>query len=833
MINTGLDSAEAPGEISPVGRFHSGKRGRQRVRQVFRGKRGGFWSTERARMAWRGGCLALLGVCLTVLLPAARAQAGAQGGGARVLTTAGEIFGLPASEAAKELPVHLRATVAYYQPSRYMLFVSDATGGVYVNLIPSERPPMRRGDLIEVDGVTGKSYRTMVMNPHIRVIGKGTLPAAHEAGFRSLMAGEQDCQYVSIRGTVRSAAMKQDLTGMIAQLEVLIPGGLVRAYLQDDRGVDLAGLIDAEVQFSGVAGGVFNGRKQLMHTVVYASDQRELKVLRLARVKPMDLPWTAMGDVLQTRYVDDRSERVRVQGAVTFYEPANSIVIQHNGVSLLAQTHDSQLITLGEVVDVVGFAVANGSGPMLDEAQVFTTGRFEDVTPQKVSYEDAVAGKYSDGLVSLQGKVLSQLHDKLSDTMVIVVDDHPVNVLLWTGDRPRLHDLAMGTLVNVTGICHINKTDPWGSPVSFLLEVREPTDVGVVANASWWTVTHLLGLLLGLLAMSVSITAWAVALRRRVSAQAERIQYSMAVECQRGRLLEEINSSTPLPVLMDDICSSIGSLVPGVHCSYELLDSYYEEDRYGARGAIERGRTQQSGGIKRAALFEAVMTDTTGAALGIYRVIGPGERTLSEAERGALTVGASLSNLALNQRRLYERLNFHSTHDSLTGLPNRRYSDSRLTEVLRQAEARRERVGVVYIDVDHFKAVNDEFGHKTGDMYLQELSRRLSGAVRTRDLLARIGGDEFLLTVPGLGGLEDALAYKHRLESCFGDSFRLDDVTIHGAASIGMAIYPDHGETAEELQRHADGDMYEAKRRARTPPAPFAGMRSGERRKVS
>ncbi|MBB5059023.1 diguanylate cyclase (GGDEF)-like protein [Granulicella aggregans] len=761
-----------------------------------------------------------LGIALA-LLPGAICRSGAQGIGRPdgVLHTVREIEQLPPAEAAKGLPVHLTATITYYEPGRYTMFVADPTGGIYVGLVTPEAQGMRRGDLIEIAGITNKSYKTTVIKPHIRVLGPGSLPAAKAAGFRELMSGDDDCQLVKIRGTVRSASIKKDPSGKMAQLEIQIPGGLVRAYIEDREGVDLTDLIDAEVEFSGVAGGIFNGRKQLMQTVLYGTNKGDLMVLRPAKVRPRQLPWTAIDDVLQTRYVEDRSERVRVRGAVTFYEPANSIVIQHDGESLLAQTHDLESIALGQVVDLVGFADGNGSGPMLDEAQIFPTGEFETVMPRPVSYEDAITGLYSEGLVTLEGKVLSELHGEVSDSMVITVDEHPVNVLLWTSDRLRLQPLAVGTVVKVTGICHITKTDPWGNSVSFLLEMREAGDVTVVRVASWWTVLHLLLLLLALLVVSLTVTGWALALRRRVTAQAERIQQSMAVERERGRLLEAINSQMPLTELMEDICGSFEELVAEVTCSYDLLESCCDlsEDWTVEHRAPDAGVARGSIEVRRTPVFEAMMTDTTGAAIGVFRAVGSAGRKISAEEREALTVCASLANIALNQRRLFERLNFTSTHDPLTGLPNRRLSDLRLDEALRDAKVSGRLVGVVYIDVDHFKQVNDVHGHKTGDLYLQAISERLNGKVRSSDLLARIGGDEFMLTAT-LRTHEDAEMYRQRLKSSFEERFHLEGVVVDGSASIGLAVFPVHGTTAEELQRHADLDMYAAKERRHSVP---------------
>ena len=115
---------------------------------------------------------------------------------------------------------------------------------------------------------------------------------------------------------------------------------------------------------------------------------------------------------------------------------------------------------------------------------------------------------------------------------------------------------------------------------------------------------------------------------------------------------------------------------------------------------------------------------------------------------------------------------------------------------------------VVYIDIDHFKQVNDEYGHKVGDLYLRQISTRLLTQIRPIDTLARVGGDEFIVIAPLESALEVENVFLARLRACFESPFVIEGACIHGAASLGVASYPEHGTTAEELKRNADQAMY-------------------------
>lgn len=225
-------------------------------------------------------------------------------------------------------------------------------------------------------------------------------------------------------------------------------------------------------------------------------------------------------------------------------------------------------------------------------------------------------------------------------------------------------------------------------------------------------------------------------------------------------------------------------------------------------------------------VFEAGLTDSKGREMGTFRAGSSDPNPLSKFEAEVLQVGTGLANLAVNQRRIYQELNYTSTHDQLTGLPNRRLSDITLQSALNEAAASGASLGVAYIDVDLFKDLNDRYGHKIGDLYLQQIAERLASQVRSTDKLARIGGDEFLLIANALKSAEDLDAYKSRLENCFRSPFILDGCRISGSASIGVAVFPDHGDDAEVLKRHADNAMYAAKRRRRSEQALTASSES-------
>jgi diguanylate cyclase (GGDEF)-like protein/PAS domain S-box-containing protein len=158
-----------------------------------------------------------------------------------------------------------------------------------------------------------------------------------------------------------------------------------------------------------------------------------------------------------------------------------------------------------------------------------------------------------------------------------------------------------------------------------------------------------------------------------------------------------------------------------------------------------------------------------------------------------------------------ERLNRMAYHDFLTGLPNRALLSDRLEMALARAKREEEVVVLVFMDLDGFKEINDAFGHETGDRLLVETGRRLSGAFREEDTVARIGGDEFVLLFEGRGGQQDVDTLLERLHALFREPFSLGERTVSVSSSFGVALFPSDGEDARSLLEAADRDMYEEK----------------------
>jgi diguanylate cyclase (GGDEF)-like protein/PAS domain S-box-containing protein len=164
-----------------------------------------------------------------------------------------------------------------------------------------------------------------------------------------------------------------------------------------------------------------------------------------------------------------------------------------------------------------------------------------------------------------------------------------------------------------------------------------------------------------------------------------------------------------------------------------------------------------------------------------------------------------------DRKRAEEVISYQAYHDILTDLPNRILFKDRLGLAVIQAKRKQTELAVMFIDLDRFKLVNDTLGHVKGDELLQQVSVRLKECLRKGDTLARQGGDEFTIVLPELRERDDARMVADKFLECLQLPFDLDGHQVHISASIGIAIYPGHGESIDELLRHADIAMYQVK----------------------
>jgi diguanylate cyclase (GGDEF)-like protein len=167
------------------------------------------------------------------------------------------------------------------------------------------------------------------------------------------------------------------------------------------------------------------------------------------------------------------------------------------------------------------------------------------------------------------------------------------------------------------------------------------------------------------------------------------------------------------------------------------------------------------------------------------------------------------------RRTMEEQIRRMAHFDSLTNLPNRILLMDRLEQALAISQRNHSKTSVIFMDLDHFKEINDNLGHHVGDMLLQQVAERIRGVLREVDTVSRLGGDEFVMVLPELRHTEDAITIAQKLLRALDEDFFIAGDKLRISPSLGISIFPDHAPDASTLIRIADKAMYHAKQAGR------------------
>jgi diguanylate cyclase (GGDEF)-like protein len=747
--------------------------------------------------------LALAVICVSLC----RAESGP-------LTSLRAIHSLSSIQVSRQIPVAFEATVTYFRSYEKTLFVQD--GDTAISVRPSVDVVLSPGDRVMVKGTTREGFKPYVEADSITVLQHGLLPPAVPATFDQLVSGQFDDRLVTVYGVVRDAdtVMSSDVRSTMLQLHM--DGGIIDAAVDVDNPSLLDGLLDAEVLVTGVASGRFDGKMQQTGILLHVSSMEGVKVLRRAAANPWTLPLTPMDEILVGYHDVNLSRRVRVHGTLTYFQPGSAAVLQDGNKSLWLMTASIAPLHVGDLADATGFPDVHDGFLALTGAEIQDSGKAAPITPAHSDWDELSTSKHLFDLVTVDGKVVAQVRGAAEDEYVLASDGnlfsaifkHPPSDGLAQGPPPPMKRVPLGSTIRVTGICFMTNSNPFDSRAPFNILMRSPDDIAVISSPPWDTVRNLVRLVGLLLILMLAVSVWVWMLRRRVRQQTAAITAQSEaegaherriaqVEQRRSKILEEISSSQPLSEVVEHITEMVSYILNGVPCWCDVIDG----PRLGHPPASQEGLR----------ILSREIPSHSGVILGHLFVALDTAKGDEQEETEALIAGVRLATLAIETRKLYSDLLHRSEYDLLTDMHNRFSLDRFLEEQIVRARERSASFGLVYIDLDEFKLVNDQYGHRVGDLYLQEVSLRMKRQLRTGDMLARLGGDEFAALVSVLRNRSDVEEIAQRLERCFDAPFSVEGHLLRGSASVGIAIYPEDGTTADSLLTAADSAMYHAK----------------------
>ncbi len=617
------------------------------------------------------------------------------------LTTARAAHQLTTKEARRGYPVSIKAVVTYYDrfidPRRANLFVSDASGGIFVGLSAIPPVDLRAGDLIAIKGVSGSGdYAPIVEHAEARKIAQSHLPIkAPHVSMTELLAGTQDGQWVEVEGVVHAVRYSDSAKNVFLDL-ALRDGKLIATTVSDPQ-VDYKKLIDSTILLRGNVSPRFNHQGQMTGSDLVFPGVSSIKLKQGAPSDPFLAPVERVSDLLRYTPSGGLSHRVHVHGQVTLQWPGRLLCIHDGTQGLCAETAQKTPLQIGDDLDVIGFPSLGEFNPTLSHADYRRSGNNQAPAALTMTPRQVLESTPEAELITIDGQLIGMDEASEGSAIVLAVGDLTFSATLQNKSSvSRFRAMEKGSLLRLTGICSVQsdgsgRTTGSGFPIAngFRVLLRSPEDALILRKPSWWNAEHTLRVLALALLITFGILLRMMVLSNRVKQQ-----------------------------------------------TLEILES----------------------------------------------------------ER---------------------RFRFLATHDGLTQLPNRRAILTFLSSTLDSAKRQGAVACIALVDLDHFKQVNDVYGHQAGDEVLRQAAARLSLSIRAGDLVGRYGGEEFLIVFQESTeelGVERCDMIRRAVCS---EAIDCGPTVLSISCSIGVASTTYRGNSANSLIALADAALYRAKANGR------------------
>jgi signal transduction histidine kinase len=464
-----------------------------------------------------------------------------------VLTTTRQVHQLSTEEAAKAYPVNVRGVVTFCDEAIGQLFVQDDTGGIFVEIGRNYGFALQMGQNLEIEGVSASGgFAPDIAPRQIRLLATAPLPAARTVTYEQMGAGQEDCNWVAFSGIVRSVGPDPFTT---VGLTLAGGGGRVMVPIKNPDPQKCAELIDAEVTVRGVCIAHFNRRGQLIQIAVQLSTMHDITVDKPAPLAPFELPTRKISGLLGYAPGDAHGHRVKVAGVVTLHCPGESLFIADASQGLYVRTSQTNSVTPGDRVEVLGFPEAGDYvAPVLEDAMFRKVSSGPPLTATPIAAEDGSRDTNHAALVQVDASVLNRVERQREQLLELESGPVVFNASVKTASGPglSLKRIPVGSRVLVTGVCLVPEDRDWLSPrqQSFSMVLRSAADIDVIQCPSWWTAQHTLWVLVGTLVVFFASLAWLVILRRQVAAQTrligEKLQREAALE-ERTRIARDLH----------------------------------------------------------------------------------------------------------------------------------------------------------------------------------------------------------------------------------------------------------------------------------------------------
>jgi diguanylate cyclase (GGDEF)-like protein len=744
----------------------------------------------------------------------------------------------------------VRGVITYIDPNWGLMFVQDYTGAAFVG-IAGLNLRLKAGDLVDVSGVTNPGdYAPSIGDPAVSFVGRGSFPQPLTIDPVQSNLAIADSRWSTCRGVVHSVQIVDGHT------DLKLGAGDAALNVQLPTLIDGERFRDKEISVTGALGILFNERRQAIGHQIFVPAPEFLSVVNTGGNPNPESTIATL-----RRYSPEFDERhsVGFRGQVVLKSASNTVFVQDETAGIQVRATSDLNLNLGDRVSVRGFLRQGEYSPAVEDAVIAREGPGALPQAERVSPVGLDLGRHDSEYVTMVGVLTSIRPARESTTLVLNENGTYFDVVAPSSER--MGSLRPGSVVEVRGIFNVtlDRSHVPYTVSGFEVQIDSPKSVTVLKSGPWWDAGRVRWtlLLFGLFASAAVL--WATMLRRKVQDKTQALQTSLAAQQRaqqfdraRNEILESIARNAPLPESMERLALAVEEQIPNIVCAVLLpsdgksflngkptpmfIAPGLPEDsqrNHSFAAALSGGVIADSthiaavesdfvpklvealrgSGMRFVAAHSSAVFSAAGTVVGMLVLFCKTElRGLSDpVPQNVLQSASRLISLARDHWQMHERLLHEARHDALTGLPNRAVAEDRLEQALARAERRKKSFAVFCIDLDGFKAVNDELGHDAGDELLRAVAVTLRGRIRHSDTLARMGGDEFLAIIDECASDAAARAVADSLIASLRAPIVVEGHSLTLSASIGMAMYPADGQNAAQLKRNADQAMYRAK----------------------
>jgi signal transduction histidine kinase len=579
-----------------------------------------------------------------------------------ILTNASQVRALSFDEARARKPIRLRGVVTGEGASG--LVVQDGTAGIFVYHQTMDVSWARRGDLVEIEGVSDPGeFAPVVWPDKITKLGTAPIPEPRPATPDGLASGALDVQWIEVRGIVRACERVKNY-----QFKMVLAVGGMRLPVQYFGPTNAPGLVDAEVRLTGICFYQFNRSRQILNPLLMVPGGKYLVVENPAPASPFTTPLRQAQNILQFTPEDTQRHRVRVRGTVLHQIPGETLWLRDGGHGLRVESPQTQVARAGDQIEVAGFPASGDCTPVLEDAT------FRILAPATNAPDSIAVVNKSDALD--HDADLIRLSARLME--ISGSPDNWVLTLNWQGKMLRANlrqplpppaDWVPGSQVRLTGICRAlaDRTGPVGggplTPSEFQLLLRSTADLVILQKPPWWTPARIVMLLAAATAISLvaaGVIAWLA--RQRLREQALRRKMAetefSAMLAERNRIAREIHDTLAqglgaISMHLEMVKEQSGRAPEKVARHLDIAHQMARQSLGEARDSIWNMRSQI---LENATLAEALqdilrqLTDDT-EIRGQFAVTGNVRRLAPVIENNLLRVGQEAISNAVKHAR--------------------------------------------------------------------------------------------------------------------------------------------------------------------------------------